>query len=83
VDSEPSPSGARAYRRGNALDSGPGPADARTVARLLRYALEVAVDSHWDVTRPGEIAGKSSRGRQIRLLAATIDRQIAHDVNAT
>jgi hypothetical protein len=65
------------------LDAGPGPARVRTIVRLLRHALEVAVDAFWESTRPGEVAGRSRRGRQIRLLAASIDRRTAHDVYAT
>ena len=65
------------------LDAGPGPARARTVVRLLRHALEVAVDAFWEATRPGEVAGHSRRARQIRLLAATVDRSTAHGVYAT
>jgi len=65
------------------LDAGPGPARARTVARLLRHALEAAVDAYWEVTRPGEVTGRGRRARQFRLLVATIDRRTAHDVYAT
>lgn len=65
------------------LEAGPGPARARTVVRLLRHSLEIAVDAYWEATRPGEVVGHSGRGRQIRLLAATIDRCAAHEVYAT
>jgi hypothetical protein len=65
------------------LDAGPGPARARTVVRFLRHALETAVDGYWEATRPGEVAGRSGRGKQIRLLAAVVDRRTAHDVYAT
>jgi hypothetical protein len=51
--------------------------------RLLRHALEAAIDAFWETTRPGEVAGCGGRGRQIRLLAAVIDRQRAHEVYAT
>jgi hypothetical protein len=62
-----------------ALESG----RARTVARLLRYAVEAAADHYWEITRPGEVVGRAGRGQQLRLLAATLDRVTAHDVYAT
>jgi hypothetical protein len=65
------------------LDKGPGPALARTVVRLLRYALETALDRYWDATRPGEIPKTVPRGRRLRLLAATLGRAFAHDTYTT
>jgi len=65
------------------LDAGPGPARARTVVRLLRHALEMAVDTYWEVVRPGEVVGRSRRGRQIRLLVAVLDHPTAHGIYAT
>lgn len=65
------------------LDAGPGQARTRTVVRLLRHALESAVDGYWETTRPGEVVGRGRRARQIRLLAATVDKRIVHDVYAT
>lgn len=65
------------------LDNGPGPARARTVVRLLRYALETALDQYWDAARPGEVAKKVGRGRRLRLLTATLGRAFAHDTYTT
>jgi hypothetical protein len=56
---------------------------ARTVARLLRYAVETTADNYWETIRPGEVVGHAGRGHQLRLLAATLDRRTAHDVYAT
>lgn len=53
----------------------------RSVARLLRHAVEIAVDNVWATVRPGEVLGRSTRARQIRLLAA-LDRQVARDTYA-
>jgi len=61
------------------LDAGPGAARARTVVRLLRYALEAALDEYWDAVRPGEVPRSSPRGRRLRLLSATLGRAFAHD----
>lgn len=52
------------------LQLAPEPSRSRTVARLLRYALEQAVDDHWDDLRPGEVTDRSTRARRIRLIAA-------------
>lgn len=65
------------------LDEGPGPARARTVVRLLRYALESALDLYWDAARPGEVPETVPRGRRLRLLAATLGRPFAHDTYTT
>lgn len=65
--------------RNSAVESG----HARTVARLLRYAVESAADDYWETNRPGEVVGRAGRGQQLRLLAATLDRRTAHDVYAT
>lgn len=56
---------------------------ARTVARLLRHALEAAADDYWESARPGAVVGRAGRGRQLRLLAATLDRSTAHDIYST
>jgi hypothetical protein len=56
---------------------------ARTIARLLRHALEVAADAYWETVRPGSVVGKAGRGRQLRLLAATLDRAAAHEIYST
>lgn len=63
------------------LDAGPGRARARTVARLLRYALEQAVGDYWEAARPGEV-GRRTDGRRLRLLAATLGTPAAHRVYA-
>jgi hypothetical protein len=63
------------------LDAGPGRARARTVARLLRYALEQAVGDYWEAARPGEV-GRRIDGRRLRLLAATLGTPAAHRVYA-
>jgi hypothetical protein len=63
--------------------SGPVPARARTVARLLRYAVEQALDDYWDAIRPGEVPQSVGRGRRLRLLAATLGRRFAHDTYTT
>ena len=65
------------------LDRGPGPARARTVVRLLRYALETALDRYWDAARPGEVPKTVPRGRRLRLLTATLGRAFAHDTYTT
>ena len=65
------------------LDKGPGPAQARTVVRLLRYALETALDLYWDAARPGEVPKTAPRGRRLRLLTATLGRAFAHDTYTT
>lgn len=65
------------------LDDGPGPARARTVVRLLRFALEGALDSYWEAVRPGEVPVTVPRGRRLRLLAATLGRTFAHDTYTT
>lgn len=65
------------------LDVGPGAARARTVARLLRYALEMALDNYWDAARPGEIPKTVGRGRRLRLLTATLGRPFAHETYTT
>ena len=65
------------------LDDKPGPAPARTVVRLLRYALETALDDYWDRTRPGEVPKAAPRARRLRLLAATLGRTFAHDTYTT
>lgn len=65
------------------LDDGPGPARARTVVRLLRYALETALDLYWETERPGEVPVTVGRGRRLRLLAATLGRTFAHDTYTT
>ncbi len=54
---------------------------SRTVARLLRHALELAVDQMWTALRPGEVLGRSTRARQIRLIAA-VDQAAARDTYA-
>ena len=61
------------------LDDGAGSAHPRTVVRLLRRALELALDHYWNAARPGEIPATSGRGRRLRLLAATLGRTFAHD----
>lgn len=53
----------------------------RSVVRLLRHAVEIAVDDLWATVRPGEVVGRSTRARQIRLLAA-LDRQVARETYA-
>jgi hypothetical protein len=83
---EPLPSSARALAAATGiLASGAAmePGRARTVARLLRHAVEAAADEYWEAVRPGEVVGRAGRGRQLRLLAATIDRAAAHDIYAT
>jgi hypothetical protein len=65
------------------LDEGPGPARSRTVVRLLRYALEGALDAYWAAARPGEVPVTVPRGRRLRLLAATLGREFAHDTYTT
>jgi len=65
------------------LDGGPGPSLARTVVRLLRYALETALDEYWDTARPVEVPRTVPRGRRLRLLAATLGRTFAHDTYTT
>lgn len=66
------------------LDGGPGPAQARTVVRLLRYAVETALDDYWESARPGEIPSTVGRGKRLRLLAATaLGRQFAHETYTT
>ena len=51
--------------------------------RLLRYALERALDVYWDDARPGEVPKSVPRGRRMRLLAATLGRTFAHDTYTT
>ena len=66
------------------LDEGAGPGRARTVVRLLRYALERALDLYWEAARPGQVpTGGQNRGRRLRLLAATLGRPFAHDTYTT
>lgn len=66
------------------LDAGGhGPATARTVARLLRYAVEQALDDYWQAVRPGEVPQSVGRGRRLRLLTATLGRRFAHDTYTT
>ena len=65
------------------LDAGAGPARARTVVRLLRYALEGALDLYWDAVRQGEVPKTVPRGRRLRLLTATLGRSFAHDTYTT
>lgn len=65
------------------LDEGPGPARARTVVRLLRYALEGALDVYWEAARPGKVPASVPRGRRLRLLVATLGRTFAHDTYTT
>ena len=65
------------------IDEGPGPARARTVVRLLRYALESALDAYWAAERPGEVPVTVPRSRRLRLLAATLGREFAHDTYTT
>lgn len=78
--SEDVPTPARALQvAGRLLDEGPGPGRARTVVRLLRYALETALDEYWDALRPAEVPATVGRGKRLRLLAATLDRTFAHD----
>jgi hypothetical protein len=64
------------------LDAGPGRARARTVVRLLRYALETGVKEFWDATRPGEIGPRTRGGRRLRLLAAPLGTRQAHEAYA-
>lgn len=57
---------------------------ARTIVRLLRYGVESAADAYWENTRPGEVVGQRfKRGVQLRLLAAKLDRPVAHEIYAT
>jgi hypothetical protein len=66
------------------LDGGPGPAQARTVVRLLRYAVETALDDYWESARPGEVPPTVGRGKRLRLLAATpLGRAFAHETYTT
>lgn len=65
------------------LDSGPGPARARTVVRLLRYALESALNAYWEALRPGEVPPQAPTGRRLRLLTATLPREFAHSTYTT
>jgi hypothetical protein len=65
------------------LEAGLGPSRARTVARLLRYALEAALDEYWDLVRAGEVPKTVPRARRLRLLAATCGRKFAHDTYTT
>ena len=85
---EPSHPASKAWRAldgaASILDRGPGPAQARTVVRLLRYAVERALDDYWESTRPGEIPPTVGRGKRLRLLAATpLGRQFAHGTYTT
>ena len=68
---------------GAILDSELAPYRTRAVARLLRYAIESAVDGYWELRRPGEVVGRSGRGREIRLLAAELEHNVVHHVYAT
>lgn len=63
------------------LNSDLDPAHARTVARLLRHAVERAVDAFWDTARPGEVTDRR-RARRIRLVRA-YDADIARHAYAT
>jgi len=65
------------------LKAGPGPARARTVVRLLRYAVETALDVYWESERPGAVPATVGRGRRFRLLSATLGRDFAHDAYTT
>ena len=66
------------------LDAGPGPAQSRTVVRLLRYAVETALDDYWETARPGEIPATVGRGKRLRLLAVTpLGRAFAHETYTT
>lgn len=66
------------------LDGGPGPAQSRTVVRLLRYAVETALDDYWESARPGEVPPTVGRGKRLRLLAATpLGRAFAHETYTT
>lgn len=51
--------------------------------RLLRYALESALDVYWDGARPGQVPRSVKRSKRLRLLAATLGRTFAHDTYTT
>lgn len=83
---EPLPSSARSLAAATGILSSGAAAEsgrARTVARLMRHAVEAAADEYWEAVRPGEVVGRAGRGRQLRLLVATIDPATAHYIYAT
>lgn len=83
-DTQPDPDPARALAGAEELlRAGPGPARARTVVRLLRYAVETALDVYWEAERPGEVPKTVPRGRRFRLLSATLGREFAHEAYTT
>jgi len=57
------------------------PSQSRGVARVLRHALEQAVDELWERIRPGDVVGHSTRARRIRLVAA-LDQSVAKESHA-